>query len=140
MDYFGYKQKKYIVKRVMGELEVVTQQNLSVLLSTHFDTYQEIAAKIEEIDTAGRTTVGDLFISPALPRSGDYFGGYYIVDHVVKNNTMFITFINSQGVEETVEYDKFFVNANECLHPRRYYNKLFRTLAFWVCPDCKKEL
>jgi len=140
MDYFGYKQKKYVVKRVMGELEVLNQQNLNVLLSTHFDTYDEIVNKIQEIDVNGKTTIGDLFISPALPRNGEYFGGYYIVDHVVKDNGMHIVYIGSDGVETTTKYEDFFAKANECLHPNRYYNKLFRTLAFWVCPDCKKEL
>lgn len=27
-----------------------------------------------------------------------------------------------------------------CNHPNKYKNTISRTLVFWVCPDCKKDL
>lgn len=27
-----------------------------------------------------------------------------------------------------------------CTHPKKYKNVLSKTLIFWVCPDCKKDL
>jgi len=27
-----------------------------------------------------------------------------------------------------------------CLHPNKYKNTVSRSLIFWVCPDCKKEV
>jgi hypothetical protein len=139
MGNYGSRPKKFIVKRVMGELQVLDYQELGVLLSTKFDTHQEINGALFDVIENQKTTVDDLFISQATPSCGDYYNGYYIVDHLVIGNSLHVKYLNSSGMEETVEYEKFFTEK-VCLHPNRYYNKLFRTLAFWVCPDCKKEL
>lgn len=96
--------------------------------------------------------VGDKVIIRKDEKTESYFSKKYtgteaIIEHIYTNDTVSVICFDGKEFLSHIDYfdkkiqeRKIDNSTKKCEHKKKYKNRISARIAFWVCPDCGKDL